>query len=129
MMHLAMISKNGTIWDTSLNERMSPSKKYLLKLPNSCGYHGYSDDKGILYFIDGRLRKVTQYHSSINKNGHKIVTKLQNPLEFLETPWNPIMLLAFDDMCYLQSLQIGNNFWMFVASNTYTLFEITFAGK
>ena len=59
MMHLAMISQNGTIWDVSLNEKLSPSKKYLFKLPNSCWYHGYSDDRGVLYFIDGYLYKVT----------------------------------------------------------------------
>ena len=81
MLHLAMISKNGTVWDVSLNEKVSPSKIYLFKLPksyscgiykncNSCGYRGYSDDKGILNFIEGHLnRKFVQYHSSFN--GHK----------------------------------------------------------
>ena len=53
MMHLAIISKNGTIWDISMNERKSPSKKHLFKLPKSCWYHGYSDEKGILYYIAG----------------------------------------------------------------------------
>ena len=74
MLHLAMISKNGTVWDVSLNEKVSPSKMFLFKLPTSCscGYQGYSDDRGILNFIEGHLnRKFVQYHSSINRNGHK----------------------------------------------------------
>ena len=74
MLHLAMISKIGTVWDMSLNEKMSPSKIFLFKLPKSysCGYQGYSDDKGILNFIEGHLnRKFVQYHSSFNGNGYK----------------------------------------------------------
>ena len=77
MLHLAMISKNGTVWDMSLNEKMSPSKTFLFKLQESCscGYQGYSDDKGILNFIEGHLnRKFVQYHSSF-KNGYKTGVK------------------------------------------------------
>ena len=78
MPHLAIISKNGTVWDVSLNEKVSPSKMFLFKLPNSflCGYRGYSDDKGILNFIEGHLnRKFVQYDTSFNGNGHKIGIK------------------------------------------------------
>ena len=77
MLHLAMISRNGTVWDVSLNEKVSPSKMFLFKLPKSCscGYRGYSDDKGILNFIEGHLnRKFIQYHSSF-KNGYKTGVK------------------------------------------------------
>ena len=78
MKHLILISTNGTVWDISLNENISPSKKRLFELSNSCQYHGYSDDKGILYFIIGRLRsakKVIKYHPSF---GHQEVESLQN---------------------------------------------------
>ena len=78
MLHLAMISKNGTVWDVSLNEKMSPSKIFPFKLPESCpcGYQGYSDEKGILNFIGGDLdRNFVQYHSSFNGNGIKTGTK------------------------------------------------------
>ena len=76
MMHLAMVSTNGTVWDVSLTENSSPSKRYLFKLPQSCTYHGYSDAHGILYFIDGQSRKkLIQYHSSFSKKGHKTVVK------------------------------------------------------
>ena len=41
----------------------------------SGGYRGYSDDKGILNFIEGHLnRKFIQYHSSF-KNGYKTGVK------------------------------------------------------
>ena len=74
MLHLAMILRNGTVWDVSLSEKISASKTFLFKLPTSysCGYHGYSDDKGILNFIEGHLnRKFVQYHSLFNEKGYK----------------------------------------------------------
>ena len=77
MKHLILISTNGTVWDISFNENKSPSKKRLFELPNSCQYHGYSDDKGILYFISGRLgttKKVIKYHPSF---GHQKVKSFQ----------------------------------------------------
>ena len=76
MKHLILISTNGTVWDISLNENISPSNKKLFKLPNS-QYHGYTDDKGILYFISGRLgsvKKVIKYHPSF---GHQKVKSFQ----------------------------------------------------
>ena len=103
MLHLAMISKNGTVWDVSLNEKVSPSNIFLFKLPKSCpcGYRGYSDDKGILNFIEGHLnRKFVQYHSSFNGNGHK--TGMKHQLN--------------GNICYTQSLQFGNALWLFGAS-------------
>ena len=107
MMHLAMISMNGTIWDISLNEKISPSKKYLFKLPPSCSYHGYSDDKGILYFIDGYLRNVIQFHLSFNNYGHKNVAKLKtNDMKIYCN--NGICLESNKLWCYTQSLPFGN---------------------
>ena len=89
MMHLAMVSTNGTVWDISLNEKSSPSKLYLLKLPQSCTYNGYSDAKGILNFINGNLKKkLIQYHSSFSKKGHKTVVKKK-----YHKQWEIILLL------------------------------------
>ena len=109
-MHLAMVSKNGTIWDISLNENRSPSKHYLLKLPKSCTYHGYSDAQGVLYFIDGHLRKkLTKYHSSFEKEGHKKGDKIDvSKLCSMFTICTSIEL-----SCYKQSLQFGNLFWLY----------------
>ena len=110
MLHLAMISKNGTVWDMSLNEKVSPSKMFLFTLPKSslCGYRGYSDDKGILNFIEGHLtRKFVQYHSSFNGKGHK--TGIKRHLK-------DIGLQGNGNACYTQSLQFGNSLWLFGAS-------------
>lgn len=119
MMHLAMVSTNGTVWDISLTENSSPSKRYLLKLPQSCTYHGYSDARGILYFIDGQLRKkLIQYHSSFSKKGHKTVIKNiiinDDKLWCSSSNWQS---MSFDirhcSQCYTQSLQFGNYFWLY----------------
>ena len=110
MMHLAMVSKNGTIWDISLNENRSPSKHYLLKLPKSCTYHGYSDAKGVLYFIDGHLRnKLTKYHSSFDKKGHKKGDKI----DVSKICSMDATCTLFELSCYKQSLQFGNIFWLY----------------
>ena len=122
-MHLAMVSKNGTIWDISLNENRSPSKHYLLQLPKSCTYHGYSDAKGVLYFIDGHLRKkLTKYHSSFNKKGHKTVVKniiiKDDKREYCssnnwQTVWSDEWDTIMCTSCYQQSLQFGNLVWFY----------------
>ena len=126
-MHLAMVSTNGTVWDVSLTENSSPSKHYLFKLPQSCTYHGYSDAQGILYFIDGRLRKkLIQYHSSFSKKGHKTVVKniiinshklYCNSYDWHSLDWDtPHHDIC--SQCYTQSLQFGNYFWLY--GSTYT---------
>ena len=73
MLHLAMISKNGTVWDVSLNEKVSPSNIFLFKLPKSCpcGYRGYSDDKGILNFIEGHINQGYRNRYNIIDHRHK----------------------------------------------------------
>ena len=125
MMHLAMVSTNGTVWDISLNENSSPSKLYLLKLPQSCTYHGYSDAKGILNIINGNLKKkLIQYHSSFSKKGHQTIVKniiIKEKGEHCSPynwPWQSLSLDDFDTLyicsqCYHQSLQIGNYFWLY----------------
>lgn len=61
--HLIIIDINCNIWDLSLSETVSPSNGRLFKLPNSLKYHGYSDDSGYVYFIDGQIKKpVVKYH-------------------------------------------------------------------
>ena len=122
LMHLAMVSTNGTIWDISLTENSSPSKRYLFKLPQSCTYHGYSDAKGILYFIDGRLRKkLTKYHSSFNKKGHENGVKVGIVRgDESKVCWGTTFICTSIDwgQCYKHSLMFGNLFWLY--GNTLT---------
>ena len=118
MMHLAMMSKNGTIWDISMIENRSPSKHYLFKLPKSCSYHGYSDAKGILYLIDGHLRTtLTKYHSSFNKKGHKYGVKVGiirgDESKFCSMSNTNQDCTSTELSCYKQSLQFGNLFWLY----------------
>ena len=69
--HILVITENGTVLDVSIHENTSPSKGQLIKLPKLKKYFGYSDPKGVLYFIDGNLQKpVTTFHSSF---GHKTI--------------------------------------------------------
>ena len=63
MKHLVLISTNGTVWDISLNENKSPSKKKLFELPNHCRYHGYSDDKGKAITIRLAIKTHSGYYS------------------------------------------------------------------
>lgn len=124
-----MVSTNGTVWDISLNENRSPSKLYLLKLPQSCFYHGYSDAKGVLNLINGNLKKkLIQYHSSFSKKGHKtvvknIITKDDKEAYCFSYNWQSLSFYDWDTLnicsqCYTQSLQFGNYFWLY--GNTYT---------
>ena len=123
-----MVSTNGTVWDISLNENSSPSKLYLLKLPQSCFYHGYSDAKGILNLINGNLKKkMIQYHSSFSKKGHKTVVKniikKDDKVKYCSSNnWQTLPLDDWDhnwdthyicSLCYTQSLQFGNYFWLY----------------
>ena len=50
-LHLAIIYDNGSVWDFSFEEKIPKIKEKLLKLPKSGGYYGFSDDRGILYFL------------------------------------------------------------------------------
>ena len=124
MKHLVLISTNGTVWDISLNEIKSPSKKRLFKLPDSCEYHGYSDGRGILYFIMGKLgsvKRVRKYHFSYGlKIGEKIDYKCKfSPLyEFAINP-------DCSEVCFTQSVQIGNKFWILGKTSFSLHFELT----
>ena len=112
MKHLVLISTNGTVWDISLNEIKSPSRKRLFELQDSCEYHGYSDSKGILYFIRGKLgsvKRVIKYHSSF---GPEIGKKIDYECKFSKFFEYPMDDPNCSDLCFRQSVQIGNKFWM-----------------
>ena len=54
---------------------MSPSIGWFLKLPKKSQYLGYSDPKGILYFLDGQLvSPIVRYHEAINEQGHDTIS-------------------------------------------------------
>ena len=95
--HVALVYEDGSIYDISLHEKISPSKNFLFKLSRDKGYFGYADQFGVLHFISSSItRKITRYHDSF---GHKIIPKSDvkrvNPM---------------DSFGY--GLQVGNKFWV-----------------
>jgi len=103
--HVALVYQNGFVYDISLNETISPSKNFLLKLSNENsqgyfghGYFGYSDALGVLHFISSSLttRKITRYHESY---GHDTI-----PDSGLKT------IHEMDRFAH--GLQVGNKFWV-----------------
>ena len=104
VLHLALISKNGSAYDWSSNEDISPSKGFLLKLPKSKKYFGYSDPEGSLYFLDGELKKpLTKYNKKISNSGfetYSINTTLINTSSDME---HTLCLIA---------ISVGNILWL-----------------
>ena len=120
MPHLAFILENGTVIDFSLYPDKSPSVGKLIKLPKSSMYHGYSDDQGVLYFIDGELRKpVTKIHKQLNQNGYQTLPyflSLPNPCD------NDFVLC---DQKFDHGISIGSHFWLFFQSYASVSFSNT----
>ena len=95
--HVALVYEDGSIYDISLNEEISPSKNFLFKLSKDKGYFGYADQFGVLNFISSSLaRKVTRYHESF---GHKTIPKSV-----------PNMVHKMDS--FSNGLQVGNKVWV-----------------
>ena len=108
--HVALVYQNGFVCDISLNESISPSKNFLLKLSKEnswgnfgygyvgSGYFGYSDSLGVLHFISSSLttKKITRYHESY---GHDTI-----PDSGLKT------IHEMDRFAH--GVQVGNKFWV-----------------
>lgn len=95
--HVALVFEDGSIYDISLYEDISPSKNFLFKLSKDKGYFGYADQFGVLHFISSSLtRKVTRYYESV---GHKTIPKSV-----------PKMVHKMDS--FSNGLQVGNKFWV-----------------
>lgn len=113
-----------------VDESMSLSKNVLLKLPdpvrleNPFGcwgafvapicygdplrYHGYSDSRGFLYFIDGQAsRFITKFHPKLNNEGLESIPRSKRS----------------GNIPCIQSLQISSHFWMFGCGRNFQLSE------
>lgn len=100
IVHFALILKDGTVIDVSSSPSKSPSRGKLLKLPYSSKYHGYTDDKGVLFFIDGVLKKpVVKFHPSLNKAGHQTLE--------MNGIWKENPMFVFKE-----SVRIGRDLWI-----------------
>ena len=75
-LHLALIFDDGLVYDVSVTDESLQDINLLMKLPKSDNYFGYSDDKGVIYFIHSDTEKfITKYHKSFNNKGHIVVKK------------------------------------------------------
>lgn len=111
-LHLALIDVNATVHDVSFKEAISASRKKLLRLPMPPYYLGYSDEKGVLYFIPGKKgrNKITKFHPALNKNGHITVP--------FQKKWNSKSdsfhdLFNRPDYIFTKSSLIGHYFWFY----------------
>ena len=112
MPHLAILFDDGSVYDLSLEKKVSPSKEWILKLPKKDQYHGYSDQRGILYFVDGELKSpVIKYHKSINQEGHEIIPFNINNVK------SRLGILGPIGMVFRCSVSVGNHFWLFGSTN------------
>ena len=100
-MHLALIISNGLIWDISLNEQLSPSRNKLIEVKNQSIAYGYTDDKGVLYILDGALNKpISMIHRVVSNKtlAHTKVNNFKHPSHH---------------QYYLDGVHFGNYFWLF----------------
>ena len=107
--HVALIYHDGSVFDISLNEKLSPSKQLLLKLPKDKTYFGFANEQqGILNFISSTIcRPITQFklkHSIIPNSKPKMVVPM--------------------DYYFTQGIQVGNMFWVWGIDNAYLYTQV-----
>ena len=107
--HVALIYHDGSVFDISLNEKISPSKQLLLKLPKDKTYFGFANEQqGILNFISSTIcRPITQFklkHSIIPDSKPKMVVPM--------------------DYYFTQGIQVGNMFWVWGIDNAYLYTQV-----
>ena len=107
--HVALIYHDGSVYDISLNENISPSKQLLLKLPKDKTYFGFANEQqGILNFISSTIcRPITQFklkHSIIPNSKPKMV----DPMHYHFT----------------QGIEVGNMFWVWGVDSTYQYTQV-----
>jgi hypothetical protein len=76
-LNLAIVLKNGSVWDISFDDKfMAIKKKLLIQLPKSKPYFSFSTNFKVLNFVRNDLRKdIVQYHKKLNKQGHMTIGK------------------------------------------------------
>ena len=80
-----MVFDEGAVWHFSINVTVPWAREKLFHLSKSKEYHGYSDDKGILYFIHSDTQKsIIQFHKKLN---NEIPTVVHKSGSLLDTHW------------------------------------------
>ena len=108
--HVALIYQDGSVFDLSLHEDLSPSQGKLLKLPKDEGYFGYSDPQGVLYLISATIyRKITKYHRSFN---HRTIqdSGARGYIDGYWEFWDELNDLS-SSYYFKYGIQFGRKFW------------------
>ena len=114
--HLAIVFQDGSVYDLSLEENISKSKKWILKLPKKAQYHGYSDEKGIIYFLDGDLNSpLIRYHKAINNQGHNTISIKTGKQKKISNHTN--------GATFISSVLVADKFWLFGGTHVSNLFK------
>ena len=100
--HVALIYEDGSVFDISLYNQVSPSRNFLFKLSQDKAYFGYVEELEVLHFISSTIaRKITRYHDPF---GHQTI------------PQSVPKAIHRDDSYYTHGLRMGNKFWVWGAS-------------
>ena len=106
--HVALVFQDGSIYDVSLNETVSASKHYLIKLQADDFIFGFSNPKGALQLISSSLcRKITKYHQQY---GHEAIANSFQ--KNVAKPGNQKLIFDCSDYLFTQGIQVGNMFWI-----------------
>ena len=104
-----MIFDDGLVYDFSVKDKSLHNMNFLMKLPKSEQYFGYSDDNGVIYFIHSDTEKfITKYHKSFNKKGHITVQKSKRSKALMKEIGSPGLKYQ-----YSYGVLLGNRFWTF----------------
>ena len=106
MPHIAVIYRDGSVFDISLEEKLSPSKNLLIKLPDDTND---KDDRGKRYAYQDQIGTLYFFSSTISRP----VTQLQQKSRFHTITHNGQKLFDLDRRVKLYSgTQLGNKFWV-----------------
>ena len=127
--HLAFITKNSSVFDISTVGNNFKQNGFLMKLPEDVGYHGYSDNQGILYFFGQSMRKpVIKYHKKLNDLGNcafqiQDLTLDNDGFDILSRQIskneraNVFTISIREQDKFINSITFGKFFWMFALTS------------
>ena len=118
-LNLAIVLRNGSVWDISFDDKfMGIKKKLLIQLPYKkyTTYFPFSTNCKVLNFVRNDLgRDIIQYHKKLNKQGHMTIGKSLFPTIHTDVigtggSWkNNVNNLLVK---YIDGIQVGNMFWV-----------------
>ena len=123
---LALVLKNGSVWDIrSNNQFKTVEKNLLIQLPKSRDYHTFSTNNRVLNFVkDDISSNIIQYRKSLNNQNHIKIKKSSVPFkgkinagfsDFSES--NDVNL--FSGLSFKHGIQVGSMFWLVVGEFRY----------